>query len=91
MHMHVLHEVRGRASITTTTVYVLAKREAVELATLESVSWFNHHCPAEASRLYTADRSRSKLQHATEQSSHPGLTHTNRPYKTRGGSHSFRD
>jgi hypothetical protein len=44
MHMHVLHEVHGRASLTTTTVYVQAKREAVELATLEWVSWFDHHC-----------------------------------------------
>ena len=44
MHMHVLHEVHGRASITTSTVYVLAKGEAVELATLDWVSWFNHHC-----------------------------------------------
>lgn len=44
MHMHVLHEVHGRASLATTTVYVQAKREAVELATLEWVSWFNHHC-----------------------------------------------
>jgi len=42
--MDVLHEVHGRASLTTTTVYVQAKREAVELATLEWVSWFDHHC-----------------------------------------------
>jgi hypothetical protein len=41
MHMHVLHEMRDRASIMTITVYVQAKREAVELATLEWVSWFN--------------------------------------------------
>ena len=34
MHMHVLYEVHGRASLTTTTVYVQGKREAVELATL---------------------------------------------------------
>jgi hypothetical protein len=39
--MHVLHEVHGRASIMTITVYVQAKREAVELATLEWVSCFN--------------------------------------------------
>ena len=44
MHMHVLDEVHGRASITTTSVYVQAKREAVELATVEWVSWFNHCC-----------------------------------------------
>jgi hypothetical protein len=25
-------------------VYVQAKREAVELVTLEWVSWFDHHC-----------------------------------------------
>ena len=37
MHMHVLHEVYGRASLTTATAYVQAKREAVELATLEWV------------------------------------------------------
>jgi hypothetical protein len=39
MHMHGLHKVHGRASLTTTTVYVQADREAVELATLEWVSW----------------------------------------------------
>jgi len=38
MHMHVLHEVHGRASITTTSVYAQAKREAVGLATMECVS-----------------------------------------------------
>jgi hypothetical protein len=37
MHMHVLHEVYGRACLTTATAYVQAKREAVELATLEWV------------------------------------------------------
>jgi hypothetical protein len=44
MHMHALHEVHSRASLTTTTVYGQAKREAVELATLEWVSWFDHLC-----------------------------------------------
>mgnify|MGYP003576133815 CR=1 FL=1 len=44
MHMHVLHEVHGRASITTTSVHAQAKREAVGLATMECVSWFNHCC-----------------------------------------------
>jgi hypothetical protein len=38
MHMYVLHEVHGRARLTTTTVYVRAKREAVELATPERFS-----------------------------------------------------
>jgi len=45
--MRALHEVHGRASLTTTTVYVQAKREAVELATLEWDSWLDHHCPLE--------------------------------------------
>lgn len=44
MHMHVLHEVYGRASLTTATAYVQAKWEAVELTTLEWVFWFNRHC-----------------------------------------------
>ena len=44
MHMHVLPEVHGRASVTDTAMYVQAKRRAVELATVEWVSWFNHHC-----------------------------------------------
>jgi hypothetical protein len=38
MHLHVLYAVHGRASLTTTTVYVQAKRAAAELATLEWVS-----------------------------------------------------
>lgn len=42
--MHVLHEMHGLASISSTTVYVQVKRTAVELATLEWVFWFNHHC-----------------------------------------------
>ena len=35
-------------------------REAVELATLEWVSWFNHHRAAGAHRLDPASRGRSK-------------------------------
>jgi len=37
MHMQVLHEVHGRATIMTTTVHVQAKREIVELAAVELV------------------------------------------------------
>jgi len=57
-------------------------REAVELATLKWVSWFNHPRlleplgyipPAEAKANYY------KQLQATEQSSHLDLTHTNRP------------
>lgn len=35
--------------------------------------------PAEAARLYTADRNRRKELDATEQSGHAGLSHTNWP------------
>lgn len=42
--------------------------------------------PAEAARLYAAERNRGQLPHATEQAGHPGLNHTSWPLQNQGGS-----
>lgn len=43
MQLRVLDEVHSCASLTT-AVYLQVKRETVELATLECISWFDQHC-----------------------------------------------
>ena len=54
-------------------------KEAVELATLEWVAWFNHHRLLKPHRPRPARGVRGQLLSSTRRVGHVGLTHTNGP------------
>ena len=59
-------------------------KEAVELATLEWVSWFNHHRLLEPIGYIPPAEAEANYYRQLAESGRPGLTHTNGPPRIPG-------